>query len=53
MAEQQAALQYPSQLLPLVPYTTEDERLPHHEMRPLGLLPLNTLGEPDPANITK
>lgn len=27
--------------------------IPSHEMKPLGLLPLNTLGEPDPQNITK
>jgi len=27
--------------------------LPSHEMKPLGLHPLNTLGEPDPTNITK
>jgi hypothetical protein len=32
---------------------SDSEMLPAHEIKPLNLLPLNTLGEPDPSNITK
>jgi hypothetical protein len=39
--------------MPLVPDYKADEKLPSHEMKALNLLPLNTLGEPDPSNITK
>ena len=40
-------------MIPLVGRGHEEEKLPNQEMKPLGLLPLNTLGEPDPSNITK
>jgi len=36
-----------------MPYNTDDEKLPVGEVKTLPLLPLNTLGEPDPSNITK
>jgi hypothetical protein len=39
--------------LPLVQDYHVDEKLPNQEMKALNLLPLNTLGEPDPSNITK
>lgn len=36
-----------------MPDYKSDEKLPSQEMKALNLLPLNTLGEPDPSNITK
>jgi hypothetical protein len=39
--------------MPLVSGGSDTEVLPSHEIKPLILQPLNTLGEPDPSNITK
>ena len=39
--------------MPIVPDQYQDEKLPVGEVKALNLLPLNTLGEPDPSNITK